>query len=75
MRRGDPERIYAAQRAGILARLTQQERVNAQAAERWIAAWERHAEAIGLHRGIVGFWDYGWEWIRAGRADQRPDRR
>lgn len=63
MRRGDPQRIYQAQRAGIFARLTEQERVNAEAAERWIAAWERHAEAIGLHHGVVGFWSYGWDWI------------
>lgn len=70
-RRGDPERIYQAQRAGILGRLTQSERVSAQDAERWISAWERHAEAIGLHRGVLGFWDSGWEWIAEQRAPKR----
>lgn len=70
MRRGDPERIYQAQRAGVLMRLTQGEHVNAQVAERWIAAWERHAETFGLHRGVVGFWDHGWAWI----TEQRDPR-
>jgi hypothetical protein len=68
-RRGDPERIYQAQRAGILARLTQQERVNPQAAERWVVAWEGHAEEIGLYRAVVGFWDLGWEWIASSRGE------
>ncbi len=55
-RRGGPDRIYQAQRAGIFARLTQQERVNEPEAERLISAWEGHAEAEGLSRATVGFW-------------------
>ncbi|MGZ8438510.1 MAG: hypothetical protein ACXWXR_08220 [Candidatus Limnocylindrales bacterium] len=70
-RRGDPERIYQAQRAGIFARLTQGERLNALQAEDWISRWERHAEAEGLSRSTVGFWDAAWEWIAGERAPKR----
>ena len=44
-RRGDPERIYQAHRAGTFARLTQNEDVDDLEAEHLIARWERHAEA------------------------------
>lgn len=67
MRRGDPERIYNSQRAGILARLTQQERMNELNAEHWISRWEREAEARGLAPTTVGFWDQGWVWIMENR--------
>jgi hypothetical protein len=63
-RRGDPERIYQAQRAGIFQRLVEGERVNVLDAEHWIARWEREAEAAGRVRG-TGFWDDGWRWIAA----------
>lgn len=62
MRRGDPERIYQAQRAGIFARLTQNERVDEVDAEHWISAWEQEAEARGRAHS-QGFWDDGWHWI------------
>jgi hypothetical protein len=68
MRRGDPERIYQAQRAGIFARLTPSERVDELDAEHWITRWERHAEAEGLSRSLVGFWDTGWLCIAEQRA-------
>jgi hypothetical protein len=68
MRRGDPERIYQAQRAGIFARLTQSERVSELDAEHWISRWEREAESGGLARNAVGFWDTGWDWIAEQRA-------
>jgi hypothetical protein len=68
MRRGDPERIYQAQRAGIFGRLTQSERVNALQAEDWISRWETHAEAERVSRTTVGFWDQAWEWIAQQRA-------
>jgi hypothetical protein len=67
-RRGAPERIYQAQRAGILGRLTQWEHVDELDAEHWISRWERHAEAEGLSRTAVGFWAQGWEWISEQRA-------
>ena len=63
MRRGDPERIYQAQRAGIFARLTQSERLDELDAEHWISRWERHAEAQGLDPTRTGRWTAAWEWI------------
>jgi hypothetical protein len=71
MRRGDPERIYQAQRAGIFARLTQSERVDELDAEQWISRWERHAELEGLSRELIGFWAAGWDWIAEQRAPKR----
>ncbi len=73
-RRGDPERIYQAQRAGIFARLVQNERVDELDAEHWIARWEREAEATGRKRGSPGYWDDGWRWAAGERAThRRPD--
>ena len=62
-RRGDPERIYQAQRAGVFARLTQNEHINELDAEHWIARWEREAELNGPARGSQGYWDAAWRWI------------
>jgi hypothetical protein len=70
MRRGDPDRIYRAQRAGIFARLTQGERLSQLEAEHWISAWERHADAEGIAHGNA-FWDAAWEWITEQRAPKR----
>jgi hypothetical protein len=66
-RRGDPERIYQAQRAGIFNRLVSAERLDRFDAEQWIGAWEREAEANGPARGSQGYWDAAWEWIRENR--------
>lgn len=66
-RRGDPERIYQAQRHGIFMRLRDAERVNELDAEHYIARWERHAEAEGPARGTARYWDAAWDWIRAER--------
>ena len=66
-RRGEPERIYLAQRAGIFARLRDAERLGAFDVEQWIAAWEREAEATGIIPGSQGFWDAGWLWIAENR--------
>jgi hypothetical protein len=63
-------RIYAAQRAGMLGRLTRNERVGEREAERLIALWEREAERIGRQRGSTHYWDDGWAWIDAQR--RRP---
>jgi hypothetical protein len=46
-RRGNPERIYQAQRAGIFSRLVTSGRVNELDAEHWISPWERETEASG----------------------------
>jgi hypothetical protein len=45
-RRGDPQKIYQAQRAGVFMRLVQSERLDQLDAEHWISRWEREAEAI-----------------------------
>ena len=66
-RRGDPERIYQAQRAGIFARLVREARLDRFDAEQWIVAWEVEAEAAGIARRSPGFWDEGWHWIQAMR--------
>ena len=66
-RRGDPERIYQAQRAGIFARLVQSERVNELDAEHWISRWEREAEVNGPAVGSQGYWDAAWLWIAENR--------
>jgi hypothetical protein len=49
-RRGNPERIYQAQRAGIFARLRDAERINELDAEHWISRWEREAAVLGTDR-------------------------
>jgi hypothetical protein len=59
-RRGDPDRIYQAQRAGIFTRLRDTERVNELYAEHWIARWAREAEASRWARDSQGYWDAGW---------------
>jgi hypothetical protein len=66
-RRGDPARIYQAQRAGIFRRLVTAERLDQLDAEHWISRWEREAEANGPTRGSQGYWDAAWEWITENR--------
>jgi hypothetical protein len=68
-RRGDPERIYEAQRAGIFRRLVDAERVNELDAEHWISRWEREADESGRGRDDH-YWSDAWEWI----AEQRSKR-
>lgn len=63
----NPERIYAAQRAGVVARLARNERVSEPEAERLVAAWEHEAELAGCQRGSIGYWDDAWAWIEAQR--------
>jgi hypothetical protein len=62
MRRGDSERIYQAQRAGIFRRLVDAERLNELDAEHWISRWEREVEASGRARD-EHHWSDAWEWI------------
>lgn len=66
-RRGDPERIYQAQRHGVFRRLVDEQRVYELDAEHWIARWEREAEAAGRGRDDH-YWSDGWEWIAANRS-------
>jgi hypothetical protein len=71
-RRGDPEKIYLAQRRDLHA-----PRVGRTAgqldAEDWITRWEREAEANGPAVGSQGYWDAAWRWIEVQRkAPGRP---
>ena len=56
-RRGDPELIYRAQRAGIFNRLRDAERQDELDAEHWIARWERHVADAELVLDGGAFWD------------------
>jgi hypothetical protein len=62
-RRGDPEKIYQAQRYGVFMRLVNAERLDQLDAEHWLSRWEREAEANGPSAGAQGYWDAAWEWI------------
>ena len=73
-RRGDPEKIYAAQRAGIFMRLVSHEKLDRLDAEHWIARWERVAEAIGRTRGSPSYWDDAWHWIEDQRRPPTVDK-
>ena len=65
--RGDPERIYQAQCAGIFMRLVSAERLDQRDAEHWISRWELEAEANGPAVGPQGYWDEAWRWIAEDR--------
>ncbi len=67
-RRGDPDRIYQAQRAGIFMRLVSEERLDQLDAEHWISRWEREAELNGPAAGSQGYWDAAWRWIAENRG-------
>ena len=69
-RRGDPARIFAAQRAGVRARLTGTG-MQPETADRWLDAWV--LEAAGRELPKDGrYWQAGWDWIAAERAARRP---
>jgi hypothetical protein len=50
MRRGDPERIYQAQRAGFLGRMVASHRLPQSRTERIIDALKDECEALGIER-------------------------
>jgi hypothetical protein len=58
-RRGDPERIYQAQRAGLRSRIRDQWRQSDPRADELLNAWEYEASARGLKRGEPTYWDQG----------------
>jgi hypothetical protein len=74
-RRGDPERICQAQRAGVFMLLVSAERLDRFDAEQWLAAWEREADANGPAVGSPGYWDAAWNWIADNRRARRRDGR
>jgi hypothetical protein len=64
MRRAYPQRIYEAQRTGMLRRLADQEHLGDDHAESLIAAWEAEAAARGYDRSDPRYWDDVATWIK-----------
>ena len=64
-----PERLAAAQRAGVHARLVSAG-CTAETADAWLDAWAAQAATEGLAVG-GRYWDAGWQWIAAQRAERR----
>ena len=62
-RRSSPDRIYAARRAAVLSRLTQERRLSAERAEALVGAWEAEGDARGPERMTAVFWEVGTAWI------------
>ena len=62
-------RIYQAQRAGIVARLTTAH--GPERAEAAVAAWEAEARRRGIERGTPEFWGAGDPWA-VDEARRRP---
>ena len=69
-RRGDPERIFEAQRAGLRARLSGTG-MRSETADRWLDAWVLEATGRGLVKDGA-YWQAGWDWIAEERAARRP---
>ena len=68
-RRSTPADIYAARRAAVLSRLTQERRLSAQRAEALVAAWEAEGDSRGLERMTAAFWEAGTAWIEEQLGD------
>lgn len=72
-RRSTPERIYAAQRAGVVQRLTGEGELPDRA-EAKVAAWE--ARTVGDGRTRDGaYWDAGYRWITDADGQEPQSRR
>ena len=63
VRQSSPDRIYAARRAAVLGRLTQERRLSEQRAEALVSAWEIEGDSRGLERMTAAFWHDGTAWI------------
>jgi len=70
-RRGDPERIFGAQRAGVRARLIDSDRMQPDTADRWLDAWAIEAATRDLPPDR-SYWDAAYDWIAQERAARRP---
>lgn len=68
--RGDPAKIYAAQRAGTFQRLVTKERLTERRAEALIASWELHAELTVVPRG-THYWFEADRWMTEQLALER----
>ena len=64
-----PQNIYAARRAAVLSRLTQEHRLSEERAEALVAAWEAEGDARGLDRITAAFWEAGTAWIEEQLGD------
>lgn len=64
------ERVYAAQRAGIMSRLRDAWRIPGDRAEALVAAWEAEAARRGLAATHPQFWSEAERWLAA-RTDRR----
>ena len=71
-RRGDPDRIFEAQRAGVRARPIGTDRVQPETADRWLDVWAIEAATRDLPRD--GAYRNAAYWIAAERAAQRHSR-
>ncbi len=66
--RPDPERLYAARRAGLTTRLINEARLSPETAETWVVAWEAERALRGVGRRSMTFWDGAWRWIAVKRS-------
>ena len=64
VRRPDPARIHAAQRAGLHGRMVSSWRVAPERADELLEAWAREAEVRGLAPGDRDYWSLGEPWLR-----------
>jgi hypothetical protein len=63
MRRGDPERIFQAQRTGLRNRIRDVWRVSQELADAYLDEWLLEAERRGLTRTEPTYWDDAAAWI------------
>jgi hypothetical protein len=63
MRRGDPERIFQAQRTGLRNRIRDVWRVSQELADAYLDEWLLEAERRGLTRTEPMYWDDAAAWI------------
>jgi hypothetical protein len=68
-RRGDSERIFEAQRAGVRARLLGTG-MQPETADRWLDTWVLEATGRGLPKD-GRYWEAGWDWIAEERSSRQ----
>jgi hypothetical protein len=63
MRRGDPNRIYAAKLAGLRSRILGEWRQSEERTDGLLREWETEASTRGLHPTEPAYWDDAAVWI------------